>query len=89
MRLADSHAALNALCEALMTELNSALDASEADPTVGAVVITGSEKAFAGTVRYGMVWYVIWYVVWYFLQPVLYRCKVDLFYLVVRSNSMY
>jgi enoyl-CoA hydratase len=39
--------ALNALCDALMSELAAALDAFEADAAVGAVVITGSEKAFA------------------------------------------
>jgi enoyl-CoA hydratase len=40
-------AALNALCDALMIELGAALRAFEADDTVGAIVITGSEKAFA------------------------------------------
>jgi enoyl-CoA hydratase/carnithine racemase len=39
--------ALNALCDQLMDELTAALDAAEADPDVGAVVITGSERAFA------------------------------------------
>ncbi len=39
--------ALNALCDALVRELGAALDAFEADDTIGAVVITGSEKAFA------------------------------------------
>ncbi|NWU71459.1 ECHM protein, partial [Pterocles burchelli] len=39
--------ALNALCEGLMAELRRALDALEHDPQVGAIVITGSEKAFA------------------------------------------
>lgn len=39
--------ALNALCNALMTEVNSALAAFESDDNVGAVIITGSEKAFA------------------------------------------
>ena len=39
--------ALNALCDALVAELGQALDAFEADPQIGAVVITGSEKAFA------------------------------------------
>lgn len=41
--------ALNALCAGLMEELRRALDAFEADGQVGAIVITGSEKAFAGT----------------------------------------
>ena len=39
--------ALNALCAALITELGAALDAFEADPAIGCVVLTGSEKAFA------------------------------------------
>uniref|UniRef100_A0A8B9SJK7 Enoyl-CoA hydratase, mitochondrial n=1 Tax=Anas platyrhynchos TaxID=8839 RepID=A0A8B9SJK7_ANAPL len=41
--------ALNALCEGLMAELRRALDAFEADAQVGAIVITGSDKAFAGS----------------------------------------
>jgi enoyl-CoA hydratase len=39
--------ALNALNAALMKELSVALDALEADPDIGCVVITGSERAFA------------------------------------------
>ncbi len=39
--------ALNALNAALIGELNQALDAFEADAAIGAIVITGSEKAFA------------------------------------------
>ncbi|XP_025945058.1 enoyl-CoA hydratase, mitochondrial [Apteryx rowi] len=39
--------ALNALCDGLMREMRQALDAFEGDPQVGAIVITGSEKAFA------------------------------------------
>ncbi len=39
--------ALNALCAALIAELGRALDAFEADPAIGCVVLTGSEKAFA------------------------------------------
>ncbi len=39
--------ALNALCDALVRELGAALDAFEADDAIGAVVVTGSEKAFA------------------------------------------
>ncbi|XP_034261782.1 enoyl-CoA hydratase, mitochondrial [Pantherophis guttatus] len=39
--------ALNALCDDLMKELSEALDALERDPGVGAIVLTGSEKAFA------------------------------------------
>ncbi len=39
--------ALNALSPALMRELAAAIDLFEADDNIGAVVITGSEKAFA------------------------------------------
>jgi enoyl-CoA hydratase len=39
--------ALNALNAALMGELSAAIDAFEADATVGCMVITGSPKAFA------------------------------------------
>ena len=39
--------ALNALSPALMRELAEALDTCEADDGIGAIVITGSEKAFA------------------------------------------
>lgn len=39
--------ALNALCGQLMTELSQALTEFEGDTSVGAIVITGSEKAFA------------------------------------------
>jgi enoyl-CoA hydratase len=39
--------AMNALCAALIKELGEALDAFEADDAVGAVVLTGSDKAFA------------------------------------------
>lgn len=40
-------AALNALCSPLFTELNAAMDAFDNDKNVGAIVLTGSEKAFA------------------------------------------
>ena len=39
--------ALNALSDALMSELGQALLAFDADPAIGCIVITGSEKAFA------------------------------------------
>jgi enoyl-CoA hydratase len=39
--------ALNALCDALIRELGTALDGFERDAAIGAVVLTGSEKAFA------------------------------------------
>jgi enoyl-CoA hydratase len=42
--------ALNALNAELIGELNRALDAFEADPGIGCIVITGSEKAFAAGV---------------------------------------
>ena len=40
-------AQLNALNDRLIAELNQALDAFEADDGIGAIVVTGSEKAFA------------------------------------------
>jgi 1,4-dihydroxy-2-naphthoyl-CoA synthase len=40
--------ALNALNAALMKELNEALRAIDADEGIGAIVLTGSDKAFAG-----------------------------------------
>jgi enoyl-CoA hydratase len=39
--------ALNALCKGLMDEVSQALDSFEANPQIGAIVITGSEKSFA------------------------------------------
>lgn len=39
--------AMNALNQALMNELGAAVDAFEADDSIGCMVITGSEKAFA------------------------------------------
>ena len=38
---------LNALNDQLMTELGNALKAFDADPAIGCMIITGSEKAFA------------------------------------------
>ncbi|CAA7612914.1 enoyl-CoA hydratase [Magnetospirillum sp. SS-4] len=39
--------AMNALCADLIAELGQALDAFEKDDAVGAIVLTGSDKAFA------------------------------------------
>jgi enoyl-CoA hydratase len=39
--------ALNALCDALVREMGQALDGFEADDAIGAVVVTGSDRAFA------------------------------------------
>jgi len=39
--------ALNALNDALMTELGDALKAFDADPAIGCIILTGSERAFA------------------------------------------
>lgn len=36
---------LNALCDGLVRELGAALDAFEASEAIGAIVITGSDKA--------------------------------------------
>ena len=38
---------LNALNDGLMTELGTALQAFDRDPTIGCMIVTGSEKAFA------------------------------------------
>ena len=43
----DRPKALNALCDALTIELTHGLDATEADDSIGAVVLTGSATAFA------------------------------------------
>jgi enoyl-CoA hydratase len=40
--------ALNALCSPLFEELNQVLLEADRDDAVGAMVLTGSEKAFAG-----------------------------------------
>jgi enoyl-CoA hydratase len=40
--------ALNALSSPLFIELNDALLKADSDDTIGAIVLTGSEKAFAG-----------------------------------------
>lgn len=42
--------ALNALNSELMTDLSNALDELEGDTDVAAIVITGSQKAFAGEI---------------------------------------
>ena len=39
--------ALNALCDGLIAELNEVCAEIDADDSLGAIVITGSEKAFA------------------------------------------
>ncbi|EHB18735.1 Enoyl-CoA hydratase, mitochondrial, partial [Heterocephalus glaber] len=39
--------ALNALCNGLIVELNQTMESFEADPAVGAIVLTGGDKAFA------------------------------------------
>src|SRR6476661_9933256 len=46
--------ALNALNDALMDELGVALKAFDADENIGAIVLTGSEKAFAAGADIGM-----------------------------------
>lgn len=46
--------ALNALNDALMDELGAALKAFDADEAIGAIVITGSERAFAAGADIGM-----------------------------------
>jgi len=39
--------ALNALCQGLMEDLTNALGEFDKDPSIGAIVVTGSERAFA------------------------------------------
>jgi len=39
--------ALNALCDELMSELGDAMETLDNDPSIGAVVLTGSTRAFA------------------------------------------
>ena len=46
--------ALNALNDTLMDELGAALRAFDADPAIGAIVITGSDKAFAAGADIGV-----------------------------------
>jgi len=46
IRLNRPHA-LNALCDALFDDLGHALRGFQADPSIGAIVLTGSERAFA------------------------------------------
>jgi hypothetical protein len=40
--------ALNALCNGLMSEVRDALDQMEGDEKIGCIVLTGSDRAFAG-----------------------------------------
>ena len=42
--------ALNALCAALITEMNIAIEAAVKDDSIGAIVFTGNDRAFAGMV---------------------------------------
>ena len=46
--------ALNALNSALFAELDEALHLIDADRVIGAIVITGSERAFAGACTRGV-----------------------------------
>jgi len=41
--------ALNALCNGLFVELNQVLKEMDNNADIGAIVLTGSERAFAGT----------------------------------------
>lgn len=47
--------ALNALCTPLFVELNEAIKSLDSDKDIGAIVITGSEKAFAGNKHFSSV----------------------------------
>ncbi len=44
--------ALNALCDELMREMVQGLDQFENDKAIAVIVITGSERAFAGRIHY-------------------------------------
>lgn len=46
--LLNSPRTLNALSDALINEINEALDSFDNDPDIGCSVITGKGKAFAG-----------------------------------------
>lgn len=46
--------ALNALNKGLMTDLANALDELEGDSSIAAIVLTGSQKAFAGKLSIDM-----------------------------------
>ena len=46
IRLNRPHA-LNALCQSLLTELTDCLESADGDPSTAAIVLTGSERAFA------------------------------------------
>lgn len=48
--------ALNALCDGLMNELNSTLKSLDQDAEIGAIVLTGNEKAFAGSISTKFSW---------------------------------
>ena len=50
--------ALNALCNGLMMEVSDALDIFEADKEIGAIVLTGNEKAFAGKANFLMTYHI-------------------------------
>lgn len=44
--------ALNALCNGLFVELNQVLKDFDNNKDIGSIVITGSERAFAGTFNF-------------------------------------
>jgi enoyl-CoA hydratase/carnithine racemase len=46
--------ALNALCDGLMKEVNEAAKAFDSDANVSVIILTGSEKAFAGMVKHAL-----------------------------------
>lgn len=46
----DRPEALNALCSDLMAELSIAIKSFAKDPKISAVVLTGSQKSFAGNI---------------------------------------
>lgn len=53
--------ALNALCNGLVVEVSKALDDLEKDKNIAAVVITGSGRAFAGSLKQYLLIYDIFF----------------------------
>ena len=51
---------LNALCDGLMKELDEVLIDMDSDPSVAAIIITGSEKAFAAGETVVLWWTKLW-----------------------------
>lgn len=71
--------ALNALCDKLVAELSDAVSKFDSDDSVGALVITGSEKAFAAGKLLGDQFGIIKVIIFVFF--ILIFCKwIDIFH---------